>query len=68
MCYRMMDKRSDAAQQGIESISTKPARAERAGSASGDAVVAKAGNKAYARFMVRLQEWMAKASKEETTP
>lgn len=67
MCYRkMMEKRSDAEQKRVDTtLTTKDTAASVLTPA---AVGSEATDKAYAGFMARLQRWIAKASKAETTP
>lgn len=67
MCYeRMVDKRSDAEQNRVDTTLTTKDKA--ATDLTPAAIRSEARDKAYARFMVRLQRWIARASKEETTP
>lgn len=67
MCYQeMMEKRSDAEQKRVDTtLTTKDMAAPVLTPA---AVRSEAKDKAYTSFMARLQRWIAKATKAETTP
>jgi len=64
MCYRMLEKRSDAEQKRLDTTLTTKVEAAR--DPIPVAIPSEASDKAYFSYMARLQRWIARAAQRET--